>query len=210
MNIVGITVSTNYYDILPIVIENNYKYFYKWIFITDLKDLKTQEIIKKYDNCEILFFNFKSNGAIFNKGGALKFAQRFLYDVFDDIPYLILDSDILLPNNFIEIINSLKIEEDTIYGCKDRKDYWSMEDLKNNSFHEYENVDMLCGFFQLYRNNEKQPKLYPESKNAATCDLQFRNLFSNLKFIDNLSVKHLGKDRENWNGRKNIDFYKVL
>lgn len=210
MNIVGITVSTNYYDILPIVIENNYKYFYKWIFITDLKDLKTQEIIKRYDNCEILFFDFKSNGAIFNKGGALKFAQRFLYDVFDDIPYLILDSDILLPNNFIEIINSLKIEEDTIYGCKDRKDYWSIEDFKNNKYHEYKGINMLCGFFQLYKNNEKQPKLYPESKNAAVCDLQFSNLFSNLKFIDNLSVKHLGKECENWNGRKNIDFYKIL
>lgn len=209
MNIVGITVSTNYYDILPIVIENNYKYFYKWIFITDSNDLKTQEIIKKYSNCETLFFNFKSSGAIFNKGGALQFAQLISYDRFDDVLYLILDSDILLPNNFREIIDNLEINDDTIYGCKDRKDYWSIEDFKNNNYHIYNGTHQLCGFFQLYKNYEKKPKLYPESKNASVCDLQFKNLFSNLKFIDNLGVKHLGKECENWNGRKNIDFFKV-
>ena len=43
-DIIAITVSTNYEDILKIIIPQNAKFFKKWIIITKVDDIKTINI----------------------------------------------------------------------------------------------------------------------------------------------------------------------
>ena len=75
---IGITVSTNYDDILNIIMPQNYKFFEKWYIITDEKDIKTLEVIKKYNysNVEVIFYDFYANNKKFNKGGAIRYVQE--------------------------------------------------------------------------------------------------------------------------------------
>ena len=112
-DIIGITISTKYEDILKIILLQNAKFLKKWIIITDEKDIKTIDVIKesKCNNIEILYYNFYSNEKrkfIFNKGGAVRFGQKYLYNnpKYNNYLILILDSDIYLPENFTERVNN--------------------------------------------------------------------------------------------------------
>lgn len=206
-NIVTITVSTKYDDILDIILPQNYKFFKEWFIITDENDIDTINVIKKYnfDNIRILYYDFYKDNCIFNKGGAIKYAQTKLTDKnYLDNLILILDSDIYLLDNFLEIINEIHVNNKTLYGTNNRYDCYSYKNLI------YKTPDIRCnfshyfaGYFQLYKNNSKY--LYENSQNAAECDMTFMKLFANKITIKKLDVYHLGKDSIHWNGRKNKD-----
>ena len=99
------------------------------------------------NNIELLYFDFKSNNSIFNFGGARRHGQLQCND--DDI-VLFLDSDIILPNNFLEIINTINFENNVLYGIRHRYDYHSKESFKNNTPYQIQDMSIhkfIFGFF---------------------------------------------------------------
>ena len=184
----------------------NRNFFKKWFIVTHENDTKTIDIVKKYNfkNVELLYYNFYDN-ATFNKGGAIRYAQQKVDELgFSDFLMLFLDSDIYLPNNFQHIIHNCKINNNTIYGSLKREDYHSYENFINNinDNNIVENMSMgwVSGYFQIY--NYSPTYKYQDSQNCSSCDVQFSTLFSNYIFIDDLTVKHLGKAGINWDVRK--------
>ena len=149
-------------------------------------------------------YDYFYKNASFNKGGAIKLAQEHVYSNKKKSNILLLDGDICLPNDFINKIPK-NIEDNTLYGVSKRFDYWTLDDYINDTnSHYYMSSDHFVGFFQLYNstNNYK----YNDSYHCGGCDDKFRDLFQNKIKLD-LSVKHLGKECENWYGRNsNISF----
>ena len=203
---ITITVSTNYDDLLNIIIPQNYKFFEKWYIVTDKSDDKTINVINKYnyDNIYILYFDFYENNKKFNKGGAIRYCQEKIISTLDySGNILILDSDIYLPNNFSKIMN-IKLIENTIYGTNKRYDFYSYKNFINKIIDlDYPWSKKFQGYFQLYKYNKNF--LYEESNNCGECDLRFLKYFKNKRIITNLSVYHLGKSGINWNKRINKD-----
>jgi hypothetical protein len=205
LDIIAISVSTNYDDILNIVLPQNYKFFKEWFIITDKDDILTLDILIKYDfkNVKVLYYDFRNNNAIFDKGGAIQFAQLLINNRYkaSNICILLIDSDIYLPDNFDDLIDKINIMENTLYGTEKRNDYYSYNNFKKNIIdREFEYSQSYVGYFQMYINNINY--LYNNSKDASHCDLEFRDLFANKSIIRNLVVKHLGKGGINWQGRK--------
>ncbi len=215
----GITVSTNYSDILKYILPQNYKFFTKWYIITDKNDSVTINVIKEseYPNIEILYFDFKQNNAKFNKGGALRFAQLHVLEKHgNNSNVLIVDSDIFIPDEFANIYNNMTIESDKLYGITKRFDYKTHSDFLNNKYYcEYDASKDFVGFFHLFKQTPQY--LYNNSMNCAACDLEFRNFFlktyapmsNTMDFYKrhncvylNLTVSHFGIHGENWDGRK--------
>jgi len=215
-DVIAITVSTNYEDILKFVIPQNAKFLKKWIIVTNEKDNKTIDVIKeaKCDNIEILYYNFYSNGIrnfTFNKGGGVRYGQKHVYNNLEnkDSLILILDSDIYLPDNFLERVNNTIIEDNILYGSSNRVDYWSEEHFNQNKvdYHYFYSKNVL-GYFQLYKFNSKV--VYNDSGDCSGCDAIFTGSFKKLKIIENLVVKHLGKACVNWKGRVSHNDFKPI
>jgi GR25 family glycosyltransferase involved in LPS biosynthesis len=204
-NIIALTVSTNYDDLLDIILPQNYGFFKRWYIVTDVNDYKTIDVVKKYnfENIELVYFNFYENST-FNKGGAIEYVQNMIENGgYSDFLMLFLDSDIYLPNNFSDIIDNLDLNDNTLYGPLIRDDFYSMKNFLDNNVdnHIVEQMSMgwVSGYFQLYKYNPIYK--YNNSNNCSWCDVQFSKLFTNRVFINDLSVKHLGKAGINWDGR---------
>lgn len=199
---IAITVSTNYADLLDIIIPINCHYFEKWLIVTHSTDIETIKVIKKHQrpNISIIYFDFYKNVA-FNKGGAIKYCQDYILRNVDySGPILLLDSDICLPDNFNELIASISFRDGTIYGTEKRLDYYSLENFKNNVVdYDYPWSQDFQGYFQLYLHNPAY--LYNDSYNCSNCDLEFLNYFQDKVIIPNMVVKHLGKSGVHWNKR---------
>ncbi len=154
-------------------------------------------------NITTLYFDrFKHNSA-FNKGGALRFAQEYVYSKYyknANASILILDSDIALPNNFKHVISGFNPENNTIYGVIKRTDYHSLQDFIKgiNGVKHSEGQDVI-GFFQLYKFSTNYYR-YNESHNCGWTDSDFRDMFPHRGRLE-LSVSHLGRDSINWLGR---------
>jgi hypothetical protein len=210
---IGVTVSTNYSEYLNITLPQNYKFFKKWYIITYPDDKKTIDLIKKYnyDCVEILYFNFylrpvykevDSNGLAeishfekvsFNKGAAIRYAQSLINEGEN---VLLLDSDIFIPDTFIEYFSNLNLEYDKLYGVR-RVDYHSLEEFKNDKvsfIYGYQGSEAYCmfmGYFQLYKHLNKY--CYQDSDSCRDCDNTFCwSCFLYRVPIENLIVKHLG------------------
>lgn len=209
MDIIGITISVNYDDILNYIIRQNTKFLKEWVIVTSTDDKATISLINeaKLNNITILYFDDFKRDAVFNKGGALRFGQEYIikkYKKRKNIAVLILDSDIYLPDRFQKIITNLDIKEDTIYGCPIRHDYHKIGDfLKSINKHIDYNGEAIIGFFQLYKLSDKYK--YNNSYNCSSCDNDFTGLFSNRYFIEKLSVSHLGRAFINWDGRNKTE-----
>lgn len=197
---IGITVSTNYADILPYVVEANLPHLDHWIIVTDRKDLATQKILAPHSKIIVLYWDFQNDELIFDKGGAIKFAQEVAYKLWPDSWYLILDSDICLDADFS--FDTCDLDPNAAYGLLTRNLYYSLSNYKNQTYdYEYKNGRPL-GFFQLY----KKHCFYKPSVTASECDDEFIvNNFSDYHMKDK-SCSHLGKIYNNHNGRKEVDF----
>lgn len=197
---ITITVSTNYSDILNISLPQNARFFEKWLIVTRIDDFATHSVLDTYDfpNVEKLYFDFYRDG-VFDKGGALRSAQKFVYDNYQDKIILMLDSDILLPDNFDTIMEGLKLEDQTLYSTKNRHIYYTYQNLLNNKPDVIEENSWF-GYFQLYKQDNT--KFYSSSYNCDECDVLFKRLFKpKYKLIEGLEIKHLGKTKVNWDGR---------
>ena len=157
-----IIVCKNYSDFLEITLPLNKKHFDNIIIATSLDDSGTQNLCKKEDvNC-LIYPDFYKNNSKFNKGGAINFAIHNLK--FKDW-VVFLDSDIIMPNNFRELLDINTIDINKFYGSYRRfiptqKDYIDfINGVKpKESFEAIEGSG--CGFFQCINLNSDVARYY--------------------------------------------------
>ena len=215
MPLIGICVSYCYFDTLQFMLPVNYVHFNKLYIITQEDDNQTIELCRQFKNVEILFYDFKNNNKRFDKFGAIKYAQQKVYQSYQNSWYLIIDSDIILPNNFINILINENLNADCIYGAYRLNIFKTSElfrknlfiqrnerlhsNISNNIVYRKKYPPSILGCFQLYKKKCYQPENF---QNAGWGDYQFGydnfNLFCNL---NNLIYIHLGEGNKNWNGK---------
>lgn len=199
---IAITVSTNYHDILPIVYHYNKDCFKHWVFVTDMGDRETVSFLLKKPNVTVLFYDFKNHRNIFDKGGAIRYAQTYVYEKYPDDWYLLIDSDICLPVEFSKFKATYlpTFDVNLIYGLHERLDFESSEDLKNyTNYKYYDHKERVYGYFQLY----KDKFFYNTSRDASHCDGEFVLNFPKEMLIKGLPCAHLGT-KSHWNGKREL------
>lgn len=215
LSLIGLCVSYNYFDTLQFILPVNYLHFEKLYIITQHDDITTIELCKKYDNVITLFYDFKNNNKKFDKFGALNYAQQIAYTEFPESWYLIIDSDIILPNNFIDILTKENINPECIYGATRNDCFQSSELLNkiqiinndnNKIWDRYNNIlwnlrtpPSIVGYFQLYKKHAFHRS---NLNNAGGGDYYFgHDNFSLFACFTNLFCFHLGITNTNWNGK---------
>jgi hypothetical protein len=212
--LIGICVSYNYYDTIQFMLPVNYLHFDKIYIITQDNDRQTIDFCYKYENVQILYYNFSSNNCKFDKYGALNYAQDIVYKNHPNSWYLIIDSDIILPNNFIDILMKENLNSECIYGairnnCLKTSELLDKTQIVNNINNVnwiYNNIiyvkntpPSILGCFQLYK---KKCFHRGNMNNAGYGDYYFGHdnfkLFCNL---DNVIYFHLGETGVNWDGK---------
>ena len=222
--LIGICVSYKYLDVLKFTLPINYRHFNKIYLITQKDDYETIKFCENFKNVEILYCNFKTNSASFDKGAGLIMAQKKAYKYFPDYWYLIIDSDIILPNNFISILEKENLNKHCIYGGIRNNfeksselmnyvepsynyPYNNILDISPNFHYNFKTPPSIMGCFQLY----KKKNIFYENSNdnflrGADFDYSFGyknfDLFCNM---ENLIYYHIGVGGENWKG-KTIEF----
>jgi hypothetical protein len=186
--------------VLAYIIEKNVSIFSSWIVVTDSNDEATIALVRDYPKIELLFFDFKKHGRKFDKGGAIRLAQKFAYQKYPNHWYLILDSDISLRSS-TELSQVRMLDNQHIYLTDNRRDYLSMSGLEMQEGYTSYDGPIESGFFQLYR----QKKFYRNSMDAEGCDTWFARDFPAFKVLPNTSCDHLGM-AGNWDGTKGTRF----
>jgi hypothetical protein len=205
MEIIGLTICVNYSDILFHMLQQNSQFLKKWYIVTSPDDTQTIDLIHKTNlsNIEVLKYDEFYNNSLFNKSGAVKFAQEYIYNNYTETNILILDADIFLPDHFAETL-PVTLEQNALYGLSERVDYWTLDDFKNNTNPRiHPHGSNFQGCFQLYR---QCPITYTNhSSHCGDCDYDFRGLFQKHIHLK-LSAKHLGQEHVNWGGRRSVLF----
>ena len=204
MNLVALTVSTNYSDLVPIVIESNEQYFKHWYWVTNINDTATIDTIPKTNKHTVLYWDFKNNGKLFDKGGGMKQIQMQAYQDYPNDWYLVIDSDIALTANFT--INTNELDTNKLYGLEERRCFYSKQAFDAGQSDFIIRDPRPWGFFQLY----KKHCFYKSSYYAGGCDDDFlchfggdtRELQKNYIEILPMHCRHLGKvyQDQNWRG----------
>lgn len=221
--LIGICISYKYMDTLKFALPINYNHFDKLYLVTQKDDVETIEYCKKFNNVEVLLFNFKTEVSNFDKGGAIKMVQQIVYEKYPNHWYLILDSDIILPNNFIDILIKEDLNEECIYGAirnnivKTSKIGFFLNNKFNFDKHNnLETLDglLLIGSFQLYKKKhfyiETDDNFYVLKYNnpifkGADHDILFTENYKCKCCLNNIIYLHLGigdQEKSNWLGKK--------
>jgi len=201
---IAITVSTNYHDLIPVILESNERHFKHWYWVTNPNDQATIDQIPKTDNHTVLFWNFNNNGAAFDKGGALKMAQELAFKEYPDEWYLNIDSDIALCSDFS--IDTSKLDPNKLYGAGYRHYFYTKENFNNDQTDDQTKNNWPWGFFQLY----KVKNYYTNSNDCSMCDDRFIICWGNtheireqnIVMLENVICKHLGKNNQHWQGTR--------
>lgn len=201
-NIHAVVICINYSDFLRITYQKNIRFLNKskYHIITSSEDKETIDLCSEIGaKCEI-YEDFYIKDAKLNKSGAINSIQKRLHVEFPDDWILLLDADIILPDNFDALFTTKCTNTINLYSLK-RKDYEEEEDYKESkNLVDYTGINFM-GFMQLYHN---KTKFYPNfSNDCGICDAIFRDYFYDyLVLIDNDAyVVHLGKKDINNRGR---------
>ena len=127
--LVCITVSTNYHDILQVIMSQDVKFIDKWFIITSKNDKSTINLIQNNKNITVLFYDFENNNNKFDKGGAIRSVQEKIYNLYSECLILLMDSDIYLPDNFINVIKSTKFNVNKLYHPSKRLDFYKLSEF---------------------------------------------------------------------------------
>ena len=171
MKIEAVTVSVNYSDYLSQIISNKEK-LDTWVIVTNEDDYKCIRLCKDNKLDYILSDRFYKNGAIFAKGRGINDGISFLTKK-DWILHL--DSDVLLPDNFRDIL-TLKVNDRNSL-------YWSRRYLQNGKEFKFITEDGVeqkaIGYFQLWHSSFRID--YPElSINGAYDDTMMSESFNSI------------------------------
>jgi hypothetical protein len=195
MRIISITTSVNYGDYLPNLLHTLAPVVDSAVVVTAENDASI-EIAKRYNATPLVFPGWHDYGASLNKSGAVRAAQEMVYGVEPEAWYLVIDADIVLPDNAREIIERQATDQSALYGAS-RVDFHTpiaMREGKPTKIYE----SQFAGFFQLYRRQLLYPKW---SRSAEACDLQFATQFTSCVMLP-LTVGHCGEEAVNWEGRR--------
>jgi hypothetical protein len=196
----AVTVCVGYHDFLAESIKYNNGLFDRWIVVTSPDDSKTRELCRKYSvHALVSEDHLKDGEGAFNKGSLI---ERGLQHLSADGWRLHLDSDIILPRNFRNIIQTARLNPANIYGA-DRLMVKSREQWENLQKSGWVGNDYHCrvdfptnhdvgsrwahkdegycpiGFFQMWHSSEDlykgaRVKPYPTNHNdACRTDVQF-------------------------------------
>jgi len=143
---------------------------------------------------------------VFDKGGSILTMQKHFLTkqnpTSNDLLALI-DSDIILPDNFIEVLQTKKFEKDTLYGTL-RNDFLFYSDfLKQKNYRPFKQMEG-AGFIQLHQYDPT--KLCKRTISAEWVDHEFRLQFPNVEVFTELTASHMGLQGMNWNGKKGESF----
>lgn len=109
----GVIVCVNYSDFLSHTLPQNKQHFNKLVVVTDTKDIKTKEVCEFYNVMCVCTDVFYEKGDKINKGKGINEGLKHL----DKDGWVIhLDADIYLPPLTRNILESLDLDEKTIYG----------------------------------------------------------------------------------------------
>ena len=113
MKIDAVTVCFDFSDKLSQVVSNKNK-LHRWVIVTHRSDVNTIALCKKYD-LEYICSDRVFDNASFAKGRAINDALNLI----DSDDWLLhLAADQLLPDNFIDGIQSECLDKTLLYGCK--------------------------------------------------------------------------------------------
>ena len=207
--IVAYCVSYNYMDTLQFMLPINYMHFEHIYLITQVDDVPTIEFCKQFSNVTVLFWNFKSNGKSFDKFGAINHAYQHMYKEYPNHWYLGIDSDILLPTNFINILEREHLHESCLYGgfrhiaekisdINVLQKILNIGHVLNNILHNATLPPSVLGSFQLHKKQCYNKVAAVQGKGDYEFGYQNFNLFCNLQ---NLHYIHLGPINVNWFGK---------
>ena len=143
----------------------------------------------------------QEKGLIFDKGGAIRQVQKYHLPnevCREDDLVLLIDSDIVLPDDILKNIIGAKYDVDTIYGSK-RQDYMFHRDFTEKKdgirYETYEGA----GYFQLYKRSSN--KICKRTYDCGWVDLEFKKQFKKSKIFQNFYASHLGLPDMNWEGK---------
>lgn len=206
--IIGLTVCYHFSDVFSYTLEKNIDLFSKWYIITSEKDIETINLVnsKKNNKIELIYYPFEDH---LNKSNAIKKAQEIIYKKHPDKYVLIIDADIIIPEDLkIKIYKELEqnINTDIFYSIRrsiflDIKSY-EESNLKTQIKNIYKQDAVGLGYFQLYFNKNIFYPSGPHSSNSFWGgDFKFFMSFvggswkrkrTNVKILDG-HVIHLGK-----------------
>lgn len=230
-HLAGVTISVNYADFLEHTIHENLHFFDDFVVVTSFDDKHTQKVCNEHSVKCVKTDVFYENNQIFNKGAAINLGIAHLN--FQDW-ILHVDSDVVLPDNFRNMLEKAYIDKNSIWGC-DRVNICSFEEWEKfagNKKRQHKHHFILVpesghelgariihneygyvppGFFQLWHKSQHQR--YPSANGVAEHDdllhaLQWRR--ENRKLIPSVFVYHLESEKcqmgANWKGRKTKKF----
>lgn len=198
MIIRGIAVCVDYADILERVIDSWMLGLDSLLIVTTPADTATHALIARYDRAAIFSTTaFYDNDAYFNKA-------RALCEAIETMPwnnwFCTLDADILLPDNWREIFESLNPEAGYLYGAK-RRQFETQRMIDDGPempsyFHIWHTSDQNVQRRPLY-----QIDIWPD---AGGYDSEFHMRWpAHRRIWLPLIVDHLGDEPGvNWLGRK--------
>jgi len=200
----AVTVSVHYADYLRHTVRNA-RHFDRWIIVTVPEDTETISLCSKEGIECIITHRLHQDGAAFAKGKAIN-------DGLDALTkrdwLLVLDSDVLLPEDFRQALEHANPDTQCLYGIAQRALARTPADLCKDPAHLsviHESLPCL-GFFQLF--HASCAHRYPEaSTNASFDDALFRALWpAARRRLLPMRCVHLGENRTNWLGRRNPRF----
>ncbi len=228
----GLTVCVNYADFLDHTLRHNLAAFQRFVVVTSFDDYATQGVCQKHSvecvQTDVMF----EYGSKFNKGAAINLGLAYLRQTGW---ILHLDSDVILPDRFRNLLDKTPLQRDSVYGAL-RVNIRSYEQFRkhlhdqwNPQFHHKYLLDTpeecppgatlihreygYCpiGYFQLWHGS--QHKRYPAVHNSAEHDdvlhaLQWPRAKRHM--LPSVRVFHLESESAgmgaNWGGRKTKHF----
>ena len=104
-NIQVVVICVNYSDFLRITYQQNIRFFNRnnYYIITSKDDQETVDLCIELNIRYETYDDFYINSSKLNKSGAINKIQKRLHNDFPNDWILLLDADIILPNNFVLI-----------------------------------------------------------------------------------------------------------
>ena len=195
MQLIAITTSVNYTDYLQWCLESLSRVADGVVVVTERHD-SAIGACRQCNAAALIYDGWNDGDASFNKAGAIRHAQEYTHAMHPDAWYLLIDADIVMPENARQIIEEHATDAATLYSAR-RVDFHTVADLDAGTpTSVYGSI--FAGYCQLYRRHA----LYQEwSRSAERCDLQFAEQFESCQVLP-MTVGHLGREQVNWEGRR--------
>lgn len=197
MIIEAVSVCFHYSDYLRIIMPNRHV-LDRWVIATHPDDVDTINLCEYHGLEYVLESRIVSKGKPMNKGAGLNAA---LESCKKNHWLLILDCDIILPENMREHLDLVNMKRTRLYGAS-RMSYETYRDYLKKRNGKYENcLNRMSGYFHLYHSDNHRP-LSEQYPTAAGVDVEFRDRWAPRKrSVLDFEVVHIGPMSTNWRGR---------